>query len=620
MSMEKEISERLVFLDDKPRLRSIFLLLFRSEGYITSQMIAEKLGVTSRTVKSDIKELSEGIVGLGYIKSKRAHGYRLVISDSQCEKQIKSLFQIFPSPKVENYKLNHILYILRRLMTSSSGVRLEDLQEELLTTSSLQDEISEVKKLITKYGLKLITRPKIGMKVRGPGFKKVMLTIRAYWYFDQHIQSQSGLVEFDNLFECSKEEKEQIRQITLTSITKSRIVFSDLNLERFILYLIYGRNNFFKTKLDLPKINFDETKTDEYRVVIEILNKLSSRMDGFDFTSEYVRFLTYIAVMSTDLYRFADCSYDNYNGLLAIAQESRNFLLRKISDYLQIEFLDDYTCFKDTLKIMLPISIKMWLNVSDSIDMRYKDFESSSYNPILKYFVVRVSKDFFKRYGYEMSKREQDLIFTTFLGVLNRINLDIKKLRIAIIAIDGRLSTQQLKFNLQHYFSEFIEKIDTKTLYELTFNTSVSYDYYLCPKIGKNLLIPQKPIYFVKDDISEFNYDDSFRQIFFKSYCYDQILPPIELVQEEKDDQNYDYIVDIIHKEGKIRFKLSLTSPNEQILVYRPFDSEYIISVGVNIQGKAQKLKMLMNVLNRMVQRMNRLSSRPLTYSDLLND
>ncbi|WP_191621636.1 hypothetical protein, partial [Aerococcus loyolae] len=122
------------------------------------------------------------------------------------------------------------------------------------------------------------------------------------------------------------------------------------------------------------------------------------------------------------------------------------------------------------------------------------------------------------------------------------------------------------------------------------------------------------------DDISEFNYDDSFRQIFFKSYCYDQILPPIELVQEEKDDQNYDYIVDIIHKEGKIRFKLSLTSPNEQILVYRPFDSEYIISVGVNIQGKAQKLKMLMNVLNRMVQRMNRLSSRPLTYSDLLND
>lgn len=57
MSVRKELSEKLQFLDRKPRLKTLFLLLFRSEGYVTSESIAAKLSVSSRTIKSDLAEL-----------------------------------------------------------------------------------------------------------------------------------------------------------------------------------------------------------------------------------------------------------------------------------------------------------------------------------------------------------------------------------------------------------------------------------------------------------------------------------------------------------------------------------------------------------------------------------
>ena len=111
--------------------------------------------------------------------------------------------------------------------------------------------------MLERYQLKLVTRPKHGMAIVGPRFKKLMLTVRVYRYFDMYFQTYSGISRYDELFECSVEDREKIRKIVLVSITKSRIVFSDLNLEKFILYLIYLRNNLSKEPFDLPDIPFE---------------------------------------------------------------------------------------------------------------------------------------------------------------------------------------------------------------------------------------------------------------------------------------------------------------------------------------------------------------------------
>lgn len=619
MSVRKELSEKLQFLDRKPRLKTLFLLLFRSEGYVTSESIAAKLSVSSRTIKSDLAELKIALADIGDIVAKRAHGFKLVIHNSQLEQHIKEIFQIFPTSKIENSRDAHVLYILRRLLTSLQELRIEDFQRELLTTHSLTEELREVKKMLERYQLKLVTRPKHGMAIVGPRFKKLMLTVRVYRYFDMYFQTYSGISRYDELFECSVEDREKIRKIVLVSITKSRIVFSDLNLERFILYLIYLRNNLSKEPFDLPDIPFEVELTDEYRLVVEILNKLSNVLSGFDFSQEEIILLSYIAVISTDLYRFADCSTENYNALIPLAREGRNFLMKELSRYLRVDFFEDYTCFKDSFKIMIPISLKMFLGVSDSIDIRYRDFSSSNSNPVLRFYIQALSKKFYSQFGYEFSNRELDLLFTTFLGVLNRIVLDVRRLNLAIIAIDGRLSTQQLKFNLKHYFDDFIDKIETKTLYELNFLKEKQYDYYICSGIGEQLSIPWEPKYFVSDDVAEFDYDDSFKKIFFDAYSYDRVLPPISISQTEMFGHSDGDVIDVEKGEVKIRFLIHLDSEKEKICVYRDHMSQYIISVAVDVRDNFQKLKMLLNVLNSMVEASDILLKENVTYLDLLS-
>lgn len=619
MSVRKELSEKLQFLDRKPRLKTLFLRLFRSEGYVTSESIAAKLSVSSRTIKSDLAELKIALADIGDIVAKRAHGFKLVIHNSQLEQHIKEIFQIFPTSKIENSRDAHVLYILRRLLTSLQELRIEDFQRELLTTHSLTEELREVKKMLERYQLKLVTRPKHGMAIVGPRFKKLMLTVRVYRYFDMYFQTYSGISRYDELFECSVEDREKIRKIVLVSITKSRIVFSDLNLERFILYLIYLRNNLSKEPFDLPDIPFEVELTDEYRLVVEILNKLSNVLSGFDFSQEEIILLSYIAVISTDLYRFADCSTENYNALIPLAREGRNFLMKELSRYLRVDFFEDYTCFKDSFKIMIPISLKMFLGVSDSIDIRYRDFSSSNSNPVLRFYIQALSKKFYSQFGYEFSNRELDLLFTTFLGVLNRIVLDVRRLNLAIIAIDGRLSTQQLKFNLKHYFDDFIDKIETKTLYELNFLKEKQYDYYICSGIGEQLSIPWEPKYFVSDDVAEFDYDDSFKKIFFDAYSYDRVLPPISISQTEMFGHSDGDVIDVEKGEVKIRFLIHLDSEKEKICVYRDHMSQYIISVAVDVRDNFQKLKMLLNVLNSMVEASDILLKENVTYRDLLS-
>ncbi|HEM5411666.1 TPA: helix-turn-helix domain-containing protein, partial [Streptococcus suis] len=116
--MGKEVSEKLKILDSKPRLKALFIFLFRSEDFVTSSYIAETLNVTSRTIKSDINELKSCIQDLGSIESKRSFGYKLHINNPSYIEQIKELFQIFPSVKLENEKDTFVLYILRRLVSS----------------------------------------------------------------------------------------------------------------------------------------------------------------------------------------------------------------------------------------------------------------------------------------------------------------------------------------------------------------------------------------------------------------------------------------------------------------------------------------------------------------------
>ncbi|MGK0607203.1 BglG family transcription antiterminator [Enterococcus gilvus] len=605
--------EKLNFLNDYPRQKALFLLLLRSDKYITSDVLAQKLSVTSRTIKKDVKFLRDILDNSGIsVDSKQSKGYRFEYIDSAIENKIKEQFQVYRTDSVETNTILHSQYILRRLLSTKTEISMLDFQEELAVNQSnaLSKELEEVRLILTDYGLKLETKSRAGMYISGPLFKKIMLIIRMYKYFDRVTNPIFEIPTYDRLFACTDEDKNIIRQVFYRTIVHSRIVFSDIHAERFIIYLIYFRNQREAKDIsyDFKNIHFSYQKTDEYTVVKELLEKLKIQLYGFDFNEETVKFLTYIAVISTDLYRFKDVDEENYGSLVATAEEARNYMLNKMSEKLNSSMIDDYTSLKDLSKVMISVALKMKLNVSDSVDVGYENIMSYEESPLLYFKLIETCNDFYHSFHYRFSEKEIQLLFNILSGNINRIKLEHRKLKLAIIAIEGRLSTQQLKFNLLRYFSEYIEKIETRVLYELDVMTEKDYDYYLCSSYGKNMNIPYHPIYFADDSLSETEYVDTLREIFYKSYNYKRYFPE-PVFQKEKNIitfQEGQEDITVLQDNIKTKFRFALATDNEEIKIFQNFEisqkkntpSDLFVDIKVNIAGNKQKLRMLINFVN----------------------
>jgi len=607
-----------------PRHKVIFLLLLRTEGCVTSSRLARELDVSPRTIKSDIKQMRAEVEPFGIrIDSKRSEGYWLVLQDQEQSRQIKEYFQIYQPNTVNSDQKLRVQYIIRRLLASTEPLKTEQLQRELYVneSNSLHRELTEVKAFFSSYHLETVIKPYRGIVIQGELFYKISCMVRMYRYFHKHGPADIRTSEFNRLFSCEESEKGKIRNILHKALANSQVVFSDIYSERFLIYLIFFRNYINKQKqivINFPDICFDYRQTKEYAMVDELIQKLRNLYSGFEFGEEIVKYLSLTAVMSSDLYRFRDCSEERYGSLIKLAEELRNYILTELSAYFCINMFDDYTCFKDLLKIMIPISLKQALKLSDDVDMGFHDLAAMDRKPILNHAIHCLCRAFADKYNYTFSGREQYLLFTTILGLFNRITLSRHKLKLALIAIDGRLSTQQLKFNLQHYFSQFIEKIETKMLYELDSMEAPDYDYYLCMEYGKYMNIGYSPIYYASEDLAEKEYVDSLNDVFLTSYRYQEILPPIhyhkideifrfEPFQVEVID-NPEYEEIMIGHNHDIRLFLNFNSKKEEFRIYYFADEDavtlhgerYFIVVDTGIADNSQKLKMIMNVFDRM--------------------
>lgn len=627
--MAANLAKQLEFLNSKPRFKALFLLLLRAEDYVKSEELASKLGVTSRTIKNDIQALKDELDDLEIpLLSKRSKGYKLAILDPELESELKGFFQIYQSETIDSEFDLRVQYIVRRLLSTEEFVKLEIIQHELASTNSLTKEIYRVKKIVSDYGLYFRTRPHYGVKIDGDKFRKVMLTIRSYKYFDKAANPDFGISAYNELFFCDPEEKQRLRKVFYKTMIHSRVVFSDINAERFFVYLLYFRNQMLKEKLvllDLPQIEFSFRETEEFVLVSELLQKLKNQFEGFDFSDEVIEFLTDIAVISSDLYRFRDCTKENYDTLFERGEETRNFLFRRLSEKIQMDVFDDYTCMKDLLKIMIPISLKIKWQVSDSVDLGYEKIRMNDEEPLLQFFMEQIYQEFATKYGYHFSTREQHMIFSTFLGMLNRIVLTHRKLKLAIIAIDGRLSTQQLKFNLKRYFSEYIEQIETRVLYELDFSNDHHYDYYLCSNYGKNMNIQYEPIYFAEENMTEFEYVDSLKHIFLEAYDYDEVLPPISFETIPLTYKFQVFPVEAFFQEGMsyerlelngkipIHICLNLCSRQEEFQIFsyeaQNAEADFYLKINLNIAENKQKMRMLLNILNCLAETPEKLAA-----------
>ncbi|MBE5891381.1 MAG: HTH domain-containing protein [Lachnospiraceae bacterium] len=124
------------------RQRQLLHDLQSESGYITGQMLASKLRVSSRTIRNDITEMNQLLEGTGIsIISKHRFGYRL---ESQNPKTLNHLTRSTTSFLTREERLRHVA---QRLCRSDAPINLDELADEMyISKPTLELDLKEFRK------------------------------------------------------------------------------------------------------------------------------------------------------------------------------------------------------------------------------------------------------------------------------------------------------------------------------------------------------------------------------------------------------------------------------------------------------------------------------------------
>ncbi|MEG0855659.1 MAG: PRD domain-containing protein [Terrisporobacter sp.] len=149
---------------DENRLCRILKIIEQS-NLTTAQSIADKLGVSTKTVKNEIKELNKLLNGYGLIESKQGKYMLYIIERKNFE---KTSIEIRKQEDFFNSQSNRMSYIFYKLMNSEIPYLTDDLAEEMNIGRSTF--ISDLKKLRSKveiYNIQIVGKTNKGLFLQG---------------------------------------------------------------------------------------------------------------------------------------------------------------------------------------------------------------------------------------------------------------------------------------------------------------------------------------------------------------------------------------------------------------------------------------------------------------------
>ncbi len=154
------------FMED--RIVEITKILLKSEENLTIDKIAEKINVSNKTIRNDLKKVQELIEKNGLTLIRKT-GVGIGI-DGFTENKINLLQKI---KKNHSYvepcsSVNRKLYLLKKLFTSKERVTTTEIAEELyVSITTIHKDLEEVQKWLENFNLTLLKKRNQGIEIQG---------------------------------------------------------------------------------------------------------------------------------------------------------------------------------------------------------------------------------------------------------------------------------------------------------------------------------------------------------------------------------------------------------------------------------------------------------------------
>lgn len=534
------------------RIIRLLELFIKNNNIMTSEYIASNIGVTSRTIRKDIKELNSIIKEYNAeIISEKGKGYLFRCDDLEILKdsleincQSDYLTSIIPTePDDRVYYI--FSKLLKNTLVKSENIDFDSLADELfISTSTLKKDLKIINDQISKFNLKLRITQKNGIYIIGEE-KNIRYCISEFMFKEISIDVMESKF-YSDIF--SKDEVEKIKEILLDVIVNNNIRLTDVafrNVLCHILIMLKRHNQKRKNYFDEEEENTLINNSKEFNCAKEIIRRIETNF-GIDLEDE-VYYLAQHIISSNKFIIDETEDTSQY-------KEATRYLLIKIKEESGVDFLDDKELLT-SLAVHLKVAV-MRLRLNMNIRNEFVEYMKSAY-PFAFEIAILAGKYIEEMYDIKTKESEIGFLAMHFGAALVRKGIDnnVKSKKVVIVCPTGTATALLLKERIKKKFKDKINVVKICASYELNQRiidesdfilTTIPINHFNSDKIKEiNLFLTNEDISNIQSMIDGKNQNmEAFEHIFeedlfFKNINLNSKEEIIEYISEKMIQKGY---------------------------------------------------------------------------------
>ncbi|MGL5381006.1 BglG family transcription antiterminator [Clostridium sp.] len=449
------------------RQEKILKILLESNKVLTGKTLCTSIGVSSRTIRSDVKELNYILEPKGaIIYSEKGKGYEINIQNEEMFKSF--LNELEDKDKDINLSIDErIDYIISKLAINNikhtEGITQMDLADELfISISSLKNNIKIAKDKLAEFNLDI---DKISNK--GIGLSGDEESLRQYlnklWNGENIFFEKDFNIIVSNLL--GENSLSKIKKILVGKLEDFNIKLSDIALKDVLSYIVITLVRIKKgfTLSNNQKMDFYSVSDHKLSLAKNLIKDLDNEFNIFISENEIFYLAKHIASSSV-IIRNNICNEYISREVDDEIYNITNLILDALIEKFNVDFSKD-----NTLKEFLLIHLQSAINrCRYGIKLENCMIKTIKNNYLLAFEMGVLLNDILKEsLNMDLGEDEIGFISLHFAAALERLKEKQERIKKAIVVCTTGVGTSLLlKIKIQKHFKDKIKIIDTIPWYD----------------------------------------------------------------------------------------------------------------------------------------------------------
>ena len=516
------------------RQRGILLRLVGADKPLTSEQLARELGVSSRTIKTDMASLASELEQNGArLVAQRNRGYSLEVLDPPLLRKMYTMARFRVDMIAAADEEGRIIHIARKLVASESGVRVEELAERMyLSRGALRGALQEALAFCQSYRLHTASAPGKGLRVTGEEYQLRMAMTELFGVHFHQAEPDPGDEEYARWIACDYQERQDIRHVFLKILRESPYAVRDSVSQRLSMYLILARNRrragFY---LELPASWIREVRElPIFTLAREIYEELARQFRDYHMDTVEIAFLALMLLTNLD----ADLTRDpaaTVPFLVPVALEVSGAMLER----LHTDWGVDLSSLPDAQPLLIQTILPMLARTRyhmDGTELFNWGVENQYLDLPVEACCARAMAQELINRGCRVNHIDLASLACYMAALLRHVDYPVRPLRLLVTNAIGGEFARLSATRIQERWPELVESVIPVELYAVrALKWPEDYDAILLGHIGPDpgedfayaYDAPACPISLVQQGS---DYGRIYNEILVGAYRFEELLPP----------------------------------------------------------------------------------------------